>query len=979
MEYKKVDFPQACIDIASQQNIIIPKEERTDEEKKEDGKRQALFTVSKMACEWFQKNLNDPENKKAKEYVLGRWSEEIVREFAVGFAPDWWGNLKEWAQKKGIHEDLLLEAGLITESKGKRFDFFRNRIMFPVFNRTGQVIGFSGRDLSGSDDAPKYVNTRETEIYKKNRMLYGINSAWKSIREKGYAHLVEGNPDVIRLHQLGKFNTVGTCGTSLTKEHIEELKKYAPAVTIVGDGDKAGQVAVIKSGRMIVEAGMFCNVIPLPVGEEKVDPDSYFKDGDTFDDYAKENVRDYIIFTAHSRRDKCKNPDLKSKLIDDLSGLIVNLPSSSHQLYIEQLSEIIKPKKAWQDRIKILKEEEVEEEEGGIKIPSRVSLSDWEKYGFYDDNNMYYFRCKEGIMRRTNFVMQPLFHIRSIVNAKRLFKIINEFGYEQVIELAQKDLISLANFRLRLESLGNFVWEGSESDLNRLKRFIYEKTLSADEIVQLGWQKNGFWAWSNGIFNGKYVETDLNGIVAFEDTNYYLPSSSEIFRTEEKLFVAERKLKHCPGTISLHDYAQKLIDVFGENAIFGLCFYFASLYRDYIFKLFGFFPILNLFGPKGAGKSEMAISLLQFFGTQNGGPTAPNSSLPSLGDHMAQLRNGYVHIDEYKNSLDPAMIEFMKGIWNGRGRSRINMDRDKKKEETSVDTGLILTGQEMPTADIALYSRLIFLAFVKVEYTDDEKIIFNELKEIEKLGLTHITHELLHHRSFFIEKYLSTYKKCSEDLTAELDGVIIEDRVFRNWLLVISAYYTLKDLIEVPWNYEKLLQLSRQFIIRQNQETKKSNELSIFWAIVEFMANDGQIKEEVDYKIDFAIEFKSDMVDCNWPGGKNILLLNHSRIFQLYRVHGRKAGENILPIKTLEYYLKNSNTYLGKKHAVAFRIEENGRPEAEISEIDEAGLEIKKGKRRITTALAFDYDTLGISISHEMREVGQSVKSNLPF
>ena len=92
MEYKKVDFPQACIDIASQQNIIIPKEERTDEEKKEGGKRQALFTVSKMACEWFQKNLNDPENKKAREYVLGRWSEEIVREFAVGFAPDGGGN-----------------------------------------------------------------------------------------------------------------------------------------------------------------------------------------------------------------------------------------------------------------------------------------------------------------------------------------------------------------------------------------------------------------------------------------------------------------------------------------------------------------------------------------------------------------------------------------------------------------------------------------------------------------------------------------------------------------------------------------------------------------------------------------------------------------------------------------------------------------------------------------------------------------------
>lgn len=959
MDFKKTDFVTAIKTIAADHNIIVP-EDRPKENDKDFARREALYSVNKLVAAYFRDQLS--VNPKALEYVRGRWSNESIADFQIGYAPDGWDNLKKWAAENGIKTDLLLESGLLSESKGKIFDYFRNRIIFPVTNRSGRITGFTGRDFSGSLDAPKYFNTRETEIYSKGRSLYGFNMAHRWIREKNYVHLVEGNPDVIRLHQIGKLNTVGTCGTSLTKDQIAELKRYTDSVTLIGDSDKAGELAVMRSGKMIVEAGMYCNVIPLPKGDEKHDPDSFFSSEEQFDDFAKENMRDYIIWLATIRQNKCKSPDLKSKLIDELSDLVIRLPEGSRSLYVEQLGKIISPKKAWQDKIRQLTQEEVTEEKSS-GIPDHISLSDWEKYGFYADGNQYYFKTKEGPKRGCNFTMEPLFHIASVINAKRLYKITNEFGFSQVIELQQKDLISLANFKLRVESLGNFLFEGTENDLNKLKRYLYEKTQSCLEIVQLGWQKQGFWAWCNGIYNGSFRETDHNGIVRYENENYYLPASSNIYAGEDGLFVSERRFKYRPGSITLYDYSQKLMNVFGENAMFGICFYMASLFRDHIAKLFGFFPILNLFGPKGAGKTELAISLLQFFGHQAKGPNITNTTKAALADHVALFSNSCCHIDEYKNNLEYEKIEFLKGLWDGTGRTKMNMDKDKKKETTHVDCGIILSGQEMPTADIALFSRLIFLSFSKVEYTDDEKILFNELKEIEKTGLSHITHELLKYRKEFITNFLDNYRSASDDLTDTLGRMVIEDRIFRNWLVIIASFKALKDYVEVPWVYTKLIDNAARLIIRQNSETKKSNELAIFWNIVEFLANNNEIKEEIDFKIDPSIKLKTDMVQAEWNEPKNVLLLNHSRIFQLYRVHGNRAKENILPLKTLEYYLMNSKEYLGRKASVSFKVEDNNRVVEDVSlSVTVDGLDKKRSTRRITTAMAFDYDALHISI-----------------
>ena len=146
---------------------------------------------------------------------------------------------------------------------------------------------------------------------------------------------------------------------------------------------------------------------------------------------------------------------------------------------------------------------------------------------------------------------------------------------------------------------------------------------------------------------------------------------------------------------------------------------------------------------------------------------------------------------EYKNNLEYEKIEFLKGLWDGTGRTRMNMDKDKKKETTSVYVGNMVSGQEMTTADIALFSRMIYLWFNKVEFNEKEKAAFNDLKAIEKHGLTHLTHQILQHRSKFTQLYRENYDLASDELSKMLNGLVIEDRIFRNWLVIIAAYRTL--------------------------------------------------------------------------------------------------------------------------------------------------------------------------------------------
>ena len=971
MSLKSCTYPEAIKEIGARHGIDVPDHPITEKEKAVLDHQESLLVAVSFASHYFRESLKNPANIEVLNYALSRWNAEIIAKFELGFAPDSWNDFYDSAIAAGFKTEILLEASLISESKtrpGEYFSYFRNRLMFPIHNAHGKVVGFTGRALK--DEKPKYFNSRATPLYDKSALCYGIAFAAGAIRQAAQAYLVEGNADVIRLHEIGIANTVAISSTSFTRDQLLSLKELCGSITIIPDTDPAGIKSLDRTAKMILSEGMACNVMILPHQDEKVDADSYFKIIEGFKTYEAQIAQDYIIYKTLEWSNLPKTATNIKRAIDDISDMIVKLDPEFHPLYIDQVSRLIKPKKAWTDRIGALTKEiplvlKIDE---SSKIPSHVSLVDWEKYGFYAEKNCYFFSTARGIQRGCNFTLEPLFHIESVTDAKRIFRITNEFGITRVIDLAQKDLISLGRFKECIESLGNFLWEMADTELNKLKRYLYQETATAEEIKQLGWHPDGFYSWGNGIFNDAFTKIDTNGLVSHKDKNYWLPAFSAIYAGEKNLYVAERQFVHSDkNDISLHDYTQRLISVFGDNASIALCFYFSSLFRDQIVRRFHFFPILNLFGPKGAGKTELAVSIMSFFGKLGKGPNINNTSKAALADHVSQLSNACTHIDEYKNTVEFDKIEFLKGLWDGTGRTRMNMDKDKKKETTAVDCAVILSGQEMPTADIALYSRLIYLTFNTYEYDDNAKKRFNELKEIEGRGNTHITNQILGSRNTFKANFDASYEKVSRDMNAALQNEVIEDRIFRNWLIPLATFHAIREDIVVPFTYAQLVKLSCQQILIQNKEIKSSNEVSTFWDILVFLAADGVISDKVDFEIQKLGEIKTEemKVARQFPRPTNVIFVQMSRIFQLYRKHGKMASEKILPLDSITYYLRADRRYIGMKTKRFRFIDTSMGPGGEW-------------KTKSERAFCFLYDPLKIHLNTENSSEDSSIGTGDP-
>ena len=238
-------------------------------------------------------------------------------------------------------------------------------------------------------------------------------------------------------------------------------------------------------------------------------------------------------------------------------------------------------------------------------------------------------------------------------------------------------------------------------------------------------------------------------------------------------------------------------------------------------------PLLNIFGPKGSGKTELAETLMSFFMTGNEPLNIETATVPALADAVASVRNMLVHIDEYKNGIDIKKVELMKDAWAGIGRYRMNMDKDKKREQSHVDSCIILTGQEIPTADIALFSRLIFLTYEKQHHTLEERDKFSDLMQYRQMGATRITLEILKLRPTFIADFDKAWQKARIDLHSRTAAYKINDRIEKNWLFSLSAFLTIETEIDCPFCYEELLGICAKGAIRQNELISRTDEVEV--------------------------------------------------------------------------------------------------------------------------------------------------------
>ncbi|MBQ4441610.1 MAG: DNA primase [Bacteroidales bacterium] len=924
MELKGYSFVEAVKHLADRYNVTIEERTPTKEEEQQEKKRRQLVAVYEESTKFYEQCLR--QTPEALQYALGRFDQDTLEHFRIGYAPNQANALYQHLRSKGFLFDLLEECDLFRKRRDSFMgDFFRDRLIFPISNLTGNVIAFSGRALHLGADVPKYINSSGNPlIYTKGGTLFGLNFAYRHIRNADMSVLVEGNADVVKMHQLGVCNVTAPCGTALTDEQIRLLGRASKNVTLMLDGDDAGAKATERNGKRLVESGMNVYVLEIPTKEDgsKQDPDSYFTSKEQFEEFQQKGKRLFIEALAEKRKqESAKDPIVKTAAVREISALFADRPIADRNSLIERLSKIIPGKNIWKQILKESDEarelqRQLDEKKSRQTLVGKTEEQEEliRKYGFYIEKNCYWFYSLKGdnFFKGSNFVMEPLFHIGSTINAKRLYRLKNVFNHVQVLEFAQKDLISIAAFKLRCESLGNFLFEGGEHGLNKIKAYLYDNTKTCREVTQLGWQKQGFFAWSNGITaNGEFIPIGELGIVEHEGLYYYIPALSSFYKDEDTLFQFERKFIHRGGEISLFDFTDKLVNVYGENAIAGIGFYFATLFRDIFITTYRFFPILNIFGPKGTGKSEMAVTLLKLFGDLPVGINMTNSTVPAMADHVAHTRNTLCHIDEYKNSLEFEKIEFLKGLWDGVGRSRMNMEKDKKKEMTAVDAGIMLTGQEMTTADNALFSRVIFLSVSKAEFTEEERNRFEELKKIENKGLTHITNKLLSKRKTFLEKHVAAFNGAIADVTPHINRSQIEDRILKNWCIVLAALKIMTEEETLPFTYEKAVRTFARMITRQNGDVVAGNEVSDFWSIYQELFSSGFIEKDFDFQIKEVDELKTTTQTIQHS--MKVLFMNPNRIFGLYAQQKRSANEKRLPKDSLKYYLKNSAEYLGQQ------------------------------------------------------------------
>ena len=973
-EKNGMTFYEAVEYLAAKLQIQYEKREPTPEEREAQYHRDQLMAVNAAAQEYFQESFR--RAPAAVEYCKKRgWSDETIQLFGIGFAPRG-GGLCRFLLGKGWKKDLILEAGLagINDETGELYDAFRDRIVFPIWSKTGYIAGFTGRYVGDNEDVAKrmkYVNTKENDLFRKRDMLFGWFQAARQVSTGETVVICEGNPDVIRLHQIGIGYAVAPMGTALTKENVEFLKKKAKSVIIAGDMDASGIKATQEHGEALLQAGLRVRVMTWEYQKganppDPKDPDEYFlKHPKGWGDALSRNTEDYLPWMAKSVMEgKATQTEVAAAITEVCRLLAMVRDENAVEMYLAAFVKEWKNQKVWNTEYYKAKNA-IERREVSKDEKAREMIKE---YGFYVKDNCYYGAASSSNDRRwSNFILVPILHIRDEKNARRIFRIVNSKHQESVIKFAQSELVSFADFKTRIETAGNYIWEVSAAELTQLKKYLYDDTPSADEIRQLGWQKRwGFYAWGNGgLDDGHFEKADKFGIVEMRGSRFYLPGCAADTLANTVGYQLDRKFTYSvTNDVTLRDFSTRLIKVFGDNAKVALCFLVATLFKDVVTSVTTSFPILNLFGPKGTGKSELGHSLTAFFITGNNAPNISNTTKAALAEAVAEVSNAIVHLDEYKNDIDLDKREFLKGLWDGTGRSRMNMDNDKKRETTAVDCGVVMSGQEMPTADIALFNRLVFLTFAKTTFSDQEKREYEDLKRIEKRGLTHLTGQMLQLRKKFVGGFRLAWDDTVADMSRRVRAYGVEDRTLKNWCTILAAYRTLESSLDFPFNYQQMLELCASMCMDQNNKTRQSNELSGFWEILETLVSSSRIWINIDYKIrDGSKPIRTK--ESKRSGGEFIphpdrryLLINFKRISSLYQKEGRDTRGKTIPSETLRYYLEHSPEFMGTCEKVKFKMPENQQgwtPQDEST-----------AKAKVTTAMVFDYDaiqaTYGISL-----------------
>lgn len=855
MELKGWSYPEAIEYLAQKYNESIQYEDSEMAQKKaaEISKKEKIRPVLKATLEQYQKQFHQlPDNHPAKQEVFEKrkYTQDDIIEWGIGYAPE---NFLYDLLKNSGRVSQGIQLGLLGEGQYNIYDKYTNRVIYPIHDKNGLLIGLAGRDLSGKKEAAKWINSSNSILYNKSNVWYAFHKARTEIRKRNEVFIVEGYNDVIAMHKYGCMNTVAPCGTAITEQQMNELRKLCDKVVFVMDPDEAGKRSVIEHSPLFIKKGFRVEVVTLDF-----DPDDFSR---AYSDVISLCGGLQFMFNHEVRKDAFKilmedelqGSDIdKSKGAQSLAELIAQISDSAMvEIYAGWLQKESKIKitsiKKWiKDYQESIVVEFVSNSFTQYELPKNINIplpeleEDIKRYGLFIANNQIWAALPEGTDGKvyfsslSNFEIEIINHMRDEGKAKKLVRIKNVVNKEYIFDTDSENFLTLIGFRKMVSNHGDFRFKGNANDLMKLCDYLFEKMGSGSKIDVLGWQPDGkFWCWNNNALteDGKDVEINDNGILILNDVHYYIPSANSIYKNDTTKFPSQKRFIKMQNPINFSTFLMQVYKVHREHTISAILFGFTCLFRDVVIEKLNRFPILFLCGPGGTGKDEL-IEIVQGF---TGIPQSPINLEANISTakgavrSTAQFRNGISLLSEYKrgNREHDGML---KQFYDNIGYTKGNLDSHISTDYVPIESGVILTGNDFPDVE-PLIQRLVWNEMSKNIFNSDELKEFDKLKDMMRDGMSGYAHEILRHRKGIVEdldKVQRNWKQILKETFPEA-----KERMIANMSILASFYQILRDkqIVQFPFTQHDMIQHFREGVNNQLRRINSGSMLNKFWDV----------------------------------------------------------------------------------------------------------------------------------------------------
>lgn len=939
MEHKGMSYPEAVKYIArkSGQQVIESEDPRS---KEEIDHLEALHQANEAMIGALYKEPN------GGDVVFGNrsWGGETVHDFRI---------CTHGSDRivSDFPTEILTETGWLREGEHGIYPFYRERVIFPIFNPGGRIAGVTARRI-GDGPQPKYLNSPESPIFHKDRLLYGYFQNRVNIRSVDEAIIVEGSTDVITLHHYGIRTAIAALGTALGKHQAESIRRIATNAILLYDNDDAGTKAARRAIPILLEADIHPDVCFLPDGH---DPDSFCREhgGSALQaviDSTRQDGLLWLITEDLDNKDRRSVDAATRRAIDLLSILQDDIKRSTYirQLCVKdklgtgitkELRSAVEARMADRKRKNTGEGLQVDDELSGGKIITR--------------DNMFRVETDNGDYAISNFVVKPVMLVIGSKYSERILEIVNFKGKRTLIAINSDEMVALETFKKCVERYGNFIFWGSARDYTRVREHIYEGTAECHPITMMGQHREGFWAWANGLsIEGQFLPVNDYGVVKYNKEHYYLPAFSKL--GEDILaddagddFDTLRLFSfHQSPPSSAREWGEMMKTVHGSAAAIAIPWLISSLFYDVVFRIFRFFPHLNLFGPPGSGKTFMATSLMSIFGKPRKPFGLAQGSDPGFFRSLSQFKNAAIWFDEYSNAIDRKRADAIKNAYDGTDRIVGQKTNDNKTHAQKVTSAIIISGQDQPTFDIAMFERVISISFDVVEHTEAQLVAARALKEMEGTGVfSQVAAQVLAFRKEFEAEFSQAFDDCRQAFTAIINsnwpaGIRRpKERYIYNYLIPITAYYLMADSLKLPITLQQVMDSMLELLIEQTSNIFSEDDSSRFWDIFLYCSEHAHIlSADDDWKVQIGPNFtiketsgKRRTVQANVSTSERILFIRLEKIFPEYQErHRRQYNRNGLNRASLLHYLRGSDAYIGStqlnsdkgaKQYLAFRMD----------------------------------------------------------